>query len=230
MENGGHRLWTAFRVVLPPYTLALLNSVSGMLFNIFIIPVFAALLLYNRGTYVAAVTALVAPQWRPRVPKLLQKVVLNYSRFIVGMVQVYLIVGTLNSVGFLLLGVPNAILFGLLTAMATMIPYAVILFSSLLPITLAWTTTGSLWMPIGVIAVLGLVQYFEANLIFPKVVGGKLGLNTLTSLLVIFGGALLWGMAGMILFLPLVSILKLVSEEVEDWEALRLLLGGNDGR
>ena len=202
-----------------------INALFGMLFNLFIIPIFAALLLYNRSTYVAALTALVAPHWRPRLPVLLQKVVTNYARFIVGMVQVYLIVGALNSLGFLLLGVPNAILFGMLTAVATMIPYAGIVFSSLLPITLAWTTTGSMWMPIGVIAVLGVVQYLEANLIFPKVVGGKLGLNTMASLLVIFAGALFWGMAGMILFLPLVSILKLVSEEVPEWEPVRLLLG-----
>jgi predicted PurR-regulated permease PerM len=213
---------------MAPYMGTALSALFGMLFNLFIIPVFAALLLYNRRTYVEALTSLVSPQWRPRLPGLLQKVVGNYARFIVGMVQVYLIVGTLNSLGFLLLGVPNAILFGMLTALATMIPYAGIIISSLLPITLAYTTTGSLWMPVGVISVLAVVQYLEANLIFPKVVGGKLGLNTMASLLIIFAGGLLWGVAGMILFLPMASILKLVSEEVPEWQALRLLLGGED--
>src|SRR5690606_11567263 len=106
-----------------------------------------------------------------------------------------------------------------------MIPYVGIIFSSLLPITLAYTTSGSMWMPVGVIFVLGLVQYLEANLIFPKVVGGKLGLNTLASLVIIFAGGLLWGVAGMILFLPLASIVMLVSKEVPEWKALRLLLG-----
>jgi predicted PurR-regulated permease PerM len=215
---------------MAPYMGTALSALFGMLFNLFIIPVFAALLLYNRNTYVAALTALVAPEWRPRLPGLLQKVVGNYARFIMGMVQVYLIVGTLNSVGFLLLGVPNAILFGMLTAVATMIPYAGIILSALLPITLAWTTTGSIWIPVGVITVLAVVQYLEANLIFPKVVGGKLGLNTMASLLIIFAGGLLWGVAGMILFLPLASILKLVSEEIPEWQALRLLLGGEDAR
>jgi len=208
-----------------PYAGAVINALFGMLFNLFIIPVFTALLLYNRGTYVAALTALVSDDWKSKLPALMQRAVTNYARFILGMVQVYLIVGTLNTIGFLLLGVPNALLFGMLTAVATMIPYVGILFSSLLPITLAYTTSGSMWMPIGVIAVLGFVQYLEANLIFPKVVGGKLGLNTLASLVIIFAGALLWGMAGMILFLPLASILMLVSKEVPEWKALRLLLG-----
>lgn len=211
-----------------PYMGTALSALFGMLFNLFIIPVFSALLLYHRRTYVMALTKLVDRSWADHLPGLLQKVVSNYARFILGMVQVYLIVGTLNSVGFLLLGVPNAILFGMLTAVATMIPYAGIILSSLLPITLAWTTTGSMWIPVGVIAVLAVVQYLEANLIFPKVVGGKLGLNTMASLVIIFTGGLLWGVAGMILLLPMASILKLVSEEVPEWEALRLLLGGED--
>jgi predicted PurR-regulated permease PerM len=201
------------------------NALFGVFFNLFIIPVFTALLLYNRGTYVAALTAMAGPAWAERMPRLLQEAVSNYARFIAGMVQVYLIVGILNSIGFLLLGVPYAILFGMLTAVMTMIPYVGILFSSLLPISLAYTTSGSLMMPIGVIVVLGVVQYLEANLIFPKVVGGKLGLSTLTSLLVIFAGGILWGVAGMILFLPIVSLLKLVSKEIPSWRPLMLLLG-----
>jgi len=208
-----------------PFLGTALNALFGMLFNLFIIPVFSALLLYNRRTYVEALTALAGPVWAPRLPGLLQRAVTNYARFIGGMLRVYLIVGALNITGFLLLGVPNAVLFGMITAVMTMVPYVGIIFSSLLPITLAYTTTGSLWMPLGVIAVLAVVQYLEANLIFPKVVGGQLGLNTLASLVIIFAGGILWGVAGMILFLPLVSVLKLVSEDVPEWKPLRLLLG-----
>jgi predicted PurR-regulated permease PerM len=201
-----------------------------MLFNLFIIPVFSALLLFHRRTYVRALTGLVSPDLAARLPALLHKVVRNFARFIGGMVQVYLIVGVLNCIGFLVLGVPNAILFGMLTAVATMIPYAGILISALLPITLAWTTTGSLWQPVGIIAVLAVVQYLEANLIFPKVVGGRLGLSTMSSLLAIFVGALLWGVAGMVLFLPFLSIVKLLCEEMPEWEPLGLLLSSAEQR
>jgi predicted PurR-regulated permease PerM len=224
--------WSPMLAALPdrltPLLIPILKSLFGMAFNLFIIPVFTALILYHRGRWVRVLAEMAGPAWGHRMPALLQRTVYNYAQFITGMVQVYLLVGILNSVGFLLLGVPNAILFGMLTAVMTMIPYVGIIFSSLLPITLAYTSTGSIWMPIGVIVVLGVVQYLEANLIFPKIVGGKLGLNTLVSLLVIFAGGLLWGVAGMILFLPLVSILKLISEEVPSWRPLRLFLG-NEG-
>jgi predicted PurR-regulated permease PerM len=224
--------WSPLVNALPgriaPYLGTALSALFGMLFNLFIIPVFSALLLYHRRTHVEMLTTLVDADWAPRLPALLHRVTGNFARFILGMAQVYLIVGALNCVGFLLLGVPNAILFGMLTAVATMIPYAGIIISSLLPISLAWTTSGSLWMPAGVISVLAVVQYLEANLIFPKVVGGKLGLNTMASLLAIFVGGLIWGVAGMILFLPFLSIVKLIAEEVPQWKPLCLLLGGED--
>ncbi|MEZ4755421.1 MAG: AI-2E family transporter [Flavobacteriales bacterium] len=232
-ELGGthHDEWWAPLInALPgrvaPYLGTVLSALFGMLFNLFIIPVFSALLLYHRRTYVAVVSGLVGQAWAPRLPALLHKVTGNFAKFIGGMLQVYLIVGTLNCLGFLLLGVPNAILFGMLTAIATMIPYAGIIISALLPITLAWTTSGTMWTPVGVIAVLAVVQYLEANLIFPKVVGGRLGLSTLSSLLAIFAGGLIWGVAGMILFLPFLSIVKLLCEEVPEWAPLGLLLSG----
>ena len=80
---------------------------------------------------------------------------------------------------------PNAILFGMLTALLTIIPYVGILLSALLPMSVAWITTGNIWSPIGVVAVFGVVQYLEANLIFPKVVGAQLGLNTLASIVIV---------------------------------------------
>ena len=142
-----------------------------------------------------------------------------------GMVKVYAIVGVLNTLGLLLLGVPNALLFGMLTALMTIIPYVGILLSSLLPITVAWMATGSIWSPIGVIAVFALVQYLEANIIFPKVVGTQLGLNTLASIVIVLAGALLWGVSGMILFLPYVSIVMIIGEDIPGWRPLILLLG-----
>ena len=210
------------------YLTTILSAVFDMVLNLFLIPILTALLLFHRGTYVKVLVRTVGAEWAPRVPALLRQVITNYARFIGGMVQVYLVVAILNTLGLLLLGVPHAMLFGPITAVATIIPYVGIILSSALPIAAAYSATGEVWMPIAVIAVLGVVQYLEANLIFPKLVGAKLGLTTLASLLIILAGGLLWGMAGMILFLPLVSILLLVTREVPEWAAVRLFLSGED--
>jgi predicted PurR-regulated permease PerM len=65
----------------------------------------------------------------------------------------------------------------------------------------------------------------EAYLIFPFAVGGSLKINTLVIMVVILVGGMLWGGAGMILFIPFVSILKLIADRTEGLETLAILLG-----
>jgi predicted PurR-regulated permease PerM len=210
---------------LGPLFIKSADAVFGMVFNVFIIPVFTALLLYDRRSLMNAVVAVVGPEMKTRMPSILQRSVHRFSGFILGMVKVYAIVGVLNSAGLLLLGVPNAILFGMLTALFTIIPYVGIILSSLLPISVAWMATGSIWSPIGVVTVFTVVQYLEANLIFPKVVGAQLGLNTLASIVLVLVGGLLWGVSGMILLMPFVSIAMIIAEDVPGWRPLILLVG-----
>jgi len=184
---------------LGPLFIKSANVVFGMVFNLFIIPVFTILLLHDREAWVRALVSLVGPELGARLPMILHRSVHRFAGFIFVMVKVYAIVGVLNSVGLLL---PNAILFGMLTALLTIVPYVGIIFSSLMPISVAWLTTGSIWSPVGVVVVFAVVQYLEANLIFPKVVGTQLGLNTLASIVIVLVGALLWGVSGMVLLMP----------------------------
>jgi predicted PurR-regulated permease PerM len=125
----------------------------------------------------------------------------------------------------LLLHVKYAVLFGFITAFMTIIPYFGILVSSLLPITLVWLETNNIWYPIGVVLVFTFVQYLEANLIFPYIVGRQLGLNTLISILTILLGGALWGLSGMILLLPFVALLKIISSHIPSLKNLSDLLG-----
>ena len=210
---------------LGPLFIRSADAVFGMAFNLFIIPVFTALLLYDRRVLRNAVVAFVSPELKARVPSIVQRSVQRFASFILGMAKVYLIVGVLNSIGLMLLGVPNAILFGLLTAVMTIIPYVGIILSALLPISVAWMDTGDIWVPIGVVAVFAIVQYVEANLIFPRVVGSQLGLNTLASIVIVLAGAVLWGVSGMILLMPYVSIMMIIAEDIPGWRPFALLLG-----
>jgi predicted PurR-regulated permease PerM len=141
---------------------------------------------------------------------------------------VYLIVGLLNSIGLLIIGVPHPFLFGFIAAVLTFIPYVGIIISSLLPIVVSWVTYNSIWYPIGVVIVFTIVQLLEAYIIFPLAVGNRLKINTLVIMVVIILGGIIWGATGMILFIPFISILKLIADRTESLKTLSLLLG--DGK
>lgn len=204
---------------------SLISATAGGLFTLFLVPVYAALFLYNRETFVQFLAKLVGSNHRRQLQVILTKTIHTYFHFIKGMILVYLIVGVLNSTGLLVLGIPHAILFGMLTAVMTIIPYVGIFISALLPISIAWITKDSIWYPLGVVAVFTFVQYLEANIIFPKVVATQLKVSTWATLVAIVAGGILWGVSGMILFIPFIGILKIVTEHIPEWEALNILLG-----
>lgn len=202
----------------------LIGSLQAV-FQLLLIPIITALLLFNREGSVHALIALMPADMRHELPGLIRRGIEAFAAFIVGMVQVYAVVGVLNSAGLLALGVPNAFLFGFLTAVMTIVPYFGIIVSALLPIAVAWITTGSIWHPLGVIGVFALVQYLEAALIFPRVVGRRLRINTLAALLIILSGGVLWGVSGMILLLPFMAVVIMAGENIPFLRPWVLLLG-----
>jgi predicted PurR-regulated permease PerM len=207
----------------------LLQASMSTLFMMVMIPVYASLFLYHRGTFVRFLESVVGQRNRDRLHWLLQQSILSYFHFVKGTFFVYLIVGALNSIGLLMLGIEHAILYGMITAFMTIIPYIGIIISAAMPFTIALITKDSLWYPAGVVLVFSFVQYLEGNVIFPRVVGYQLNLSTWSTLVAIVAGTILWGVAGMILFIPFLAILKIVSDQVEDLKPLNILLNRQEG-
>jgi predicted PurR-regulated permease PerM len=206
---------------------ALSQSVTSLV-NLLLIPIYTFLILYYRTQFARALTLLMPERMRPQMQGIMREAVQSYVEFIKGMLTVYLIVGVLNSLGLLLLGIPNALLFGFIASILTFIPYVGIMIASLLPIAVSWSLYDSIWQPLGVVGIYTLVQYLEANLIFPWAVSQRVNLNTLATLVIIVAGGILWGASGMILFIPFAAILRLVADKVEGGEVLILLLGGSE--
>lgn len=193
-----------------------------------IIPVYAALILYHRRMLVNLLMDLFPQIEKNKMVNILHKVIRTYYNFIKGMMVVYLCVGLLNSIGLWILDIPQAFLFGFIASILTFIPYIGIMVASMLPISVAWITKDSLWYPLGVVGVFAVVQYLEANLIFPMAVSSRLKINTLVTLLVMFAGGILWGAAGMILFIPFIAIGKLIADELNPESMLAKALGNGD--
>ena len=202
-----------------------LSSLSESLFYLLIIPVYSALILYYRQLLVKVLYQVFPPEKKQIIHEILVETIHAYYSFIKGMLLVYLIVGILNSLGLLLIGIPHPFLFGFMASILTFIPYVGIIVSSLLPIMISWITYNSIWYPIGVIAVFSAVQILEAYIIFPFAVGGRLKINTLVIIIMIIVGGILWGAVGMILFIPFISIIKLIADRTESLKMLSLLLG-----
>ena len=209
-----------------PFIKTTAGNLSVMVVLLILIPILAALILFERKRLVNVLHSLVPTMPLVDLRAILNDTITTYYQFIKGMLVVYLCVAILNSIGLLLLGVPHAILFGCIAAVLTFIPYVGIMIGASLPIMISWITFDSIYYPLGVVAIFTFVQYVEANVIFPWAVSSKLNVNTLMTIVAILAGGVLWGSSGMILFVPFLGILKLIADRIPSWQPLSILLSG----
>ncbi|HAC23378.1 MAG TPA: AI-2E family transporter [Cytophagales bacterium] len=202
------------------------STVSVVL--VILVPVYVFLILLYRHRLVDVLVHIFPTQGSDNIREILNLSIRSYYNFVKGMLIVYLIVGVLNSLGLWLLGIPSPVLFGFVASILTIIPYIGILIASLLPVAIAWITFQSMWYPLGVLAIFASVQYLEANIIFPWAVSSRLKINMLATVVVIIAGGIIWGAAGMILFIPFLSILKLIADRTASLKTLSILLGVDD--
>jgi putative heme transporter len=137
---------------------------------------------------------------------------------------VTLIVSTLNTVGLLVVGIDHAIFFGILSGVLTVIPYVGIIIGSLFPIIMALITKDSIWYTIGVVIVFTVVQFLEGNFITPRVTGSKVSINALAAIVALLIGGKILGIAGMILSIPCIGVLKIVLEYTPRLQPFIILL------
>ena len=154
-----------------------------------------------------------------------QKIYAVIQNYLLGLLKVIAIIGTLNSIGLWALGIESPLFFGFLGGMLVIIPYIGILIGSALPVLVALVTKDSYWYAIGVMCVFLFVHILEGNLITPYVVGSKVSINPLVAVfsLLLFGK--LWGLSGLILALPVTAICKIIFDMLPGFKAVGFLLG-----
>jgi predicted PurR-regulated permease PerM len=187
--------------------------------------VFTFLILIYRDGLVHALVQFFPEDNREKAHKMFKSVQQVGQQYLFGMFIIVLVLGFTNSIGLLIIGIDNPFLFGFLAAILAIIPYAGTLIGAAIPVLYAFMSYDSIWMPISIIIFFWAVQFVESNVLTPKIVGGNLKVNAFTSILSIIIGASVWGVAGMILFLPFSAMLKVVCEEYVELKPLALLIG-----
>ncbi|WP_111671042.1 AI-2E family transporter [Algoriphagus litoralis] len=132
------------------------------------------------------------------------------------------------SIGLSIAGVENAIIISLMAALFSLIPYLGVMTGFVLSITFTLVGGGDLNSLIIVAVTYSIAQFVESYLLEPYVVGDKVNLNPLMTVLVVVAGGMIWGVAGMVLSIPFTAIIKVICDAVKPLEPIGYLLGGED--
>ncbi len=225
LESVQDAIVTFLRDNVEPLTRGVMTAATTVTM-FFLIPIYVFLLLmYRDFLRDFFLMALARTDRGNKVEKVLNKVRSVIQNYITGMFMVICILAVLNSTALMIIGVDHALFFGVFAAMLNVIPFLGPILGSILPIIYSLLTMDSLWYPVAVLASFYVIQLFESNLFTPMIVGQRVSLNPLVTLLAIFVGGQIWGLAGMILFIPGLAMFKEICDEVDSLRPYGYLLG-----
>lgn len=201
------------------------SSIGGILSSVVLVPLFVFFMLYYRDFFKEFFFLAFKSTGREKVNEILNNIYGVVQSYLVGLLTVMGIVAILNTAGLMVMGISYAWFFGTLASLLMLIPYIGIAIGSILPALFAIATKDNAWYAVGVIAWFQVVQFFEANLITPNIVGSKVSINPLMSIVGLLLGGMLFGLAGLILALPLIAIVKVVLDANPSLSHFGFLIG-----
>jgi predicted PurR-regulated permease PerM len=203
-------------------------SSSGMVIaNLFIVLIFTFfLLLYSKSLKILFLLQF-GEENRGKARSTLGEVQEVVQRYLMGLLTVILILSILNSLGLWLIGLEHAWFWGLLAACLAIIPYVGTFIGGLLPFMFAIATTDTWWQPMAVVALFVVIQFVEGNLITPKVIGDSIKINPFFAIISLLLGGMIWGVAGIVLALPIMAILRIMFQQIPLLMPFGALLGSD---
>jgi predicted PurR-regulated permease PerM len=207
----------------------ILAGITSTLTGIVLTLVITFLMIFNKEQFENFFLRLYKDQDTEKVRTVVGQISQVSQKYLTGRAMSVLIIATLYAIGLMIIGLKNALLLAGIAALLTVIPYLGTVLGGLFPVAMALITQDAqtaLWAAIVMIVIQAMDNYF----IEPNVVGGEVNLSALWSILSILIGGMIWGVAGMILFLPLFGIIKIICDHVESLKPIGFLLGEPGGQ
>ncbi len=180
----------------------------GILPDLFIVPVLGFYILKDREYFSKVVLDFIPSHRRTSFSKIAGEVHRILHQFIRGQVFVSLIIATLSTIGYLIIGLPYAMVLGIIAGALEIIPYfgpwlgaipAVLTAIIISPGKTVWT-----------IVVIVIIQQLENTLITPKILGNQVNLHPVYVILALWTGGLFFGIVGMFFAVPVLLIFRIL--------------------
>ncbi len=146
-------------------------------------------------------------------------------KYIIGLFIEMCVVATVVCLALWALGIKYAILLGLITALLNIIPYIGIFAAMLLSVVITFATAAAAGKVLLVAITLIVTHLVDSNILLPVIVGSKVKINPLITVLGVVIGEMFWGISGMFLSIPVIAVLKIIFDRIESLKPWGILLG-----
>ncbi|MBW7455545.1 AI-2E family transporter [Paenibacillus sepulcri] len=208
--------------VLTDYFTSLFSIISNFAIILFIFPIILFYMLKEGGNFGRKIVSFMPKRFRDEGNEVMDEIDNALSGFIVGRVIVNLSLGVLMYCGFLIIGLPYALLLTVVAVILNFIPFVGAILSAVPIVIIGFieSPTTAIWALIIILV----AQQIQDNLIAPYVFGKQLDIHPLTTIILALVGGDMAGIIGILLIIPIYMILKIIVTKVyqlffkQSWE------------
>ncbi|GAB3931659.1 AI-2E family transporter [Mucilaginibacter myungsuensis] len=203
----------------------MVGSVGNILLFFGLLPIYIYLILLYKDLLLRFAFMWFEPAQHPKVEEGLRASESIIKSYLIGLlIQITYITVLLGGVLFLF-GIKHALLIGVIFAFLNLIPYLGALIGNLLGVLITLASSQEILPIFTVLGAIAVVQFLDNNILMPRIVGSKVKINALASIVgVILAGAMC-GVSGMFLALPMIAVLKIMFDRSEQFKQWGVLLG-----
>jgi predicted PurR-regulated permease PerM len=203
----------------------LVSSFAGILVDAILVLVYTFLFMYYRSHFKKFILRLFEPDSRKETEVVLNDAGKVTQSYLGGLGLMIMMLWVMYGIGFTIAGVNNAIFFAVLCGVLELVPFAGNVTGTSITVLMALAQSGDTRVVVGVLITYGLVQVIQTYVLEPIVVGDRLNINPLFTILIIVIGEAVWGIPGMILAVPLLGMFKIVCDHFEPLHDYAFLIG-----
>lgn len=207
---------------------ATLLSLSSILLFLVFTFIYTFFFLLYRKLIMRFLESVFEEENKAMVHEIIEQVQFIIRKYIIGLLIEMAIVTIAVSVTFMLLGVKYAILLGLITGLFNIIPYIGIFSALILSSVVTFATAPAQSTVIYVMITLVVTHLIDSNVLLPLVVGSKVRINALITVLGVIIGEMIWGIPGMFLSIPVIAVLKIIFDRIDSLKPWGIILGDDE--
>lgn len=200
-------------------------TITRTMVYIIMVAIYSFLILHYRHMIKRFLVDLFNKAHEPYVNEVLQESKGIVQKYMLGLVTEIAIVAVANCSVLLLIGVKYAIFLGIFAAVLNLIPYVGILagmiFASLVTLTTSTDLSDIVW----IIVSFEIIHFIDSNFLMPRIVGSRVKINALVTIIGVVIGGTLVGLSGIFLALPTIAILKIIFDRIDELKPWGVLMG-----
>lgn len=200
------------------------TATTGTIFKIGILPVFTFMFLYYRDKFRRFLFKMLPQATHNRADNIIREICYVTPSYLKGLLIVVGILAFVNSFVFFLIGVQHPLFFGIVAALFNLIPYLGTILGYLVALIFVLGTQ-SLDVAVALAITFFIVQFVENNILTPNITGVNVSINPFVTILMIVVGGMIWGLPGMFIVIPLMSMLKVACENIPNLQPIAFLIG-----